>query len=252
MATRGGMIPTTSPGGSSAKFVATRWTVVLAAASSDADSSVKERALAELAQQYWFPLYAYLRRQGQSPQTAEDLTQDFFAHLIEKSAFAQVARAKGRFRSFLLASLQNYLLNAVDKAQAQKRGGRTRFIALDACAAEERLSLQPVDDMTPERLFEQRWAWGVLDQVMQRLRDHYAAQGQVELFAALKGALERRPTPGEYASVAQDLNMSEAAVAVAAHRLRRRYRNLLRDEIAQTVASPELIDEEINYLLGCL
>jgi len=233
------------------RFVATRWSVVLAAGGPDADS-LRQRALEELARVYWFPLYAYVRRQGQSPQTAEDLTQAFFARLIEKHSLRRVDRSKGKFRSFLLGSLKHFLLNEYDKTRARKRGGRTKVLALDASNAEARYSIEPVDHMTPERVFEQRWAWAVLDQVLLRLREQYDARGQGALFEALKGALMERPAAGQYAEMARELGMAQGAVVVAAHRLRGRYRKLLRDEIAQTVADPDLIDEEVQYLLGCL
>ncbi len=232
-------------------FVATRWSIVLAAGGQDADSK-RQRALEELAQIYWFPLYAYVRRQGQSPEAAEDLTQEFFARLIEKHSLRHVDPAKGRFRSFLLASLNHFLANEYDKAQTQKRGGRRNIVALDALDAEARYAVEPVDDMTPERLFEQRWAWAVLDEVLLRLREQYAAKGQGALFEALKGALMQRPAAGQYDEVAHKLGMTQNAVVVAAHRLRGRYRKLLRDEIAQTVAEPGLVDAEVTYLLGCL
>jgi RNA polymerase sigma factor (sigma-70 family) len=232
-------------------FVATRWSVVLAAGGPDADSK-RQRALEELAQIYWFPLYAFVRRQGQSPETAEDLTQEFFSRLIEKHSLRHVDPSKGKFRSFLLASLKHFLGNDYDKAQAQKRGGRRKVVALDALNAEARYAIEPVDEMTPERLFEQRWAWAVLDQVLLRLREQYTAKGQVALFEALKGALLQRPVAGQYADVAHKLGMNQGAVVVAAHRLRGRNRKLLRDEIAQTVAEPGLVDAEVTYLLGCL
>lgn len=232
-------------------FVATRWSIVLAAGGPDADSK-RQRALEELAQVYWFPLYAYVRRQGQSPETAEDLTQEFFARLIEKHSLRHVDPAKGKFRSFLLASLNHFLANEYDKAQAQKRGGLRKVVALDALDAEARYAVEPVDDMTPERLFEQRWAWAVLDEVLLRLREQYAAKGQSALFEALKGALTQRPAAGQYDEVARELGMAQGTVVVAAHRLRGRYRKLLRDEIAQTVAEPGLVDAEVTYLLGCL
>lgn len=238
-------------GGNQERFAATRWSVVLAAGGLKADS-LRQRALEELARTYWFPLYAYVRRQGESPHAAEDLTQEFFARLIEKHSLRQVDRSKGKFRSFLLASLKHFLANEHDKANAQKRGGRTKVIALDAVDAEARYAIEPVDDMTPERVFEQRWAWAVLDQVLLRLREQYDAKGQRPLFELLKGSLMQRPAAGEYAEVARELGMAQGTVVVAAHRLRGSYRKLLRDEIAQTVSDPELIDEEVKYLLGCL
>jgi RNA polymerase sigma factor (sigma-70 family) len=225
--------------------------MVLAAANGQADTHSR-RALAELAQLYWFPLYAYIRRQGNHPAQAEDLTQDFFARLLEKKSLTAVDRTKGKFRSFLLASLQNFLHNDRDKTHAQKRGGATRLLALDSLDAEARYAIEPVDDLTPERLFERRWAWTVLDQVLARLQQQYHAKGQQTLFDALKPSLTARPDAASYTQLAATLGMAEGTLIVAAHRLRRRYRELLRDEIAQTVPDPALIDEEIRYLLNCL
>lgn len=238
---------------SHARFAPTRWSLIASATSGAADTAARNRAWGELARQYWFPAYAFFRRQGQSPESAEDLTQDFFAHLIEKSVLAHLDRARGRFRSFLLAALKNFLLHDLERLSARKRGGGLRQIALDAQSAEARYALEPADHrLTPEKIFEQRWAWSLLEHVLERLRARYESQGQADLFAALRPALQQRPAPGEYAAVARQFGLTEGAVVVAAHRLRRRYRELLRDEIAQTVASPDLVDEEIQYLLGCL
>jgi RNA polymerase sigma-70 factor (ECF subfamily) len=225
--------------------------MVLAAAHGHADTR-SQRALAELAQLYWFPLYAYIRRQGHPPAQAEDLTQDFFARLLEKKSLAAIDRTKGKFRSFLLASLQNFLHNERDKAHAHKRGGGQQTIPLDALTAESRYALEPADTLTPERVFERRWAWAVLDQVLLRLQQRYETQGQQLLFAALKPSLTTRLDAAAHAQLARDLNMTQGALTVAAHRLRRRYREMLREEIAHTVPDPALIDEEIRYLLGCL
>jgi RNA polymerase sigma-70 factor (ECF subfamily) len=180
------------------------------------------------------------------------LTQDFFARLLEKQSLSQVDRTKGKFRSFLLASLKNFMANEYDKLQTRKRGGNHTIIAIDSLSAEARYAMEPVDTITPERVFEQRWAWAVLDRVMLLLREKYEAEGQAALFDVLKGALTGRPEGGDYAEIARHFNMQTGAVAVATHRLRRRYRQLLRDEIAQTVAEPEYIDEELQYLLRCL
>jgi len=240
-----------SEGNSHAPFYATRWSVVLAAGGPDADGG-RQRALEELARIYWFPLYAFVRRQGHSPHAAEDLTQEFFALLIEKHRLRHVDQSKGKFRSFLLASIKHFLTNVYDKSRAQKRGGAKAILALDALDAEARYAVEPVDDMTPERVFEQRWAWVLLDEVLLRLRTQYEAKGQSALFEALKGSLTERPAPDEYADAARRLGMTQGAVVVAAHRLRGRYRKLLRDEIAQTVTEPGLIDAEVTFLLNCL
>ncbi len=236
--------------GEAARFAATRWTIVLAA-SERPDGSRSRQALEQLAQAYWFPLYAFIRRQGYEVAQAEDLTQTFFARLIEKRSLASVDRAKGKFRSFLLASVQNFLANERDKSQALKRGAG-RVISLDALDAEARYAAEPADEMTPERIFERRWAWAVLDLVLDRLRQKYTANGQETLFDALKGTLTGQGDAPAYEALASKLNMTTQGVAVAVHRLRRAYRQTLRHEIAQTVATPELVEEEIVYLLGRL
>jgi RNA polymerase sigma-70 factor (ECF subfamily) len=241
----------TSSWGFSGGFAVTRWTVVLAAA---ADQSGAERrsALEELAAAYWFPLYAFIRRQGHSAPQAEDLTQDFFARLLEKKSLATVDRDKGKFRSFLLASVKNFLANEWDKSQSQKRGGGQTLVALDAMDAETRYALEPSDELTPERLFERRWALAVLDQVLARLRKEYFDRGDGPLFEAVKGCLTGAAEVSSHADTARRLGLTEGAVKMAALRLRKRYRKLLRAEIAETVASPELVDEEIRFLLECL
>lgn len=236
---------------SAARFAPTRWSVVLAAGGREGGSRARQ-ALEELARSYWFPLYAYLRRRGHGPQAAEDLVQGFFARLLEHEGLAAVDQGKGRFRSFLLASLKHFAADEWDKGQAQKRGAGARMIALDGLEAEARYAIEPADEMTPERVFERRWAWAVLDQVVCHLREQYERRGQGKLFEALKGTLTATDLDTRQKDLARQLGMSEGALAVAGHRLRRRYRELLREEIAQTVASPELIDEEIGYLLGCL
>lgn len=243
--------PLTSSPGPGSRFAATRWTIVLAAADPQAGTQA-QRALAELAQTYWFPLYAYIRRQGHHASCAEDLTQDFFARLLEKNSLASVDRTQGKFRSFLLASVKNFLANARDQSLAQKRGGGKPLIALDALDAEARYALEPADDLTPERLFERRWAWALLDHAISQLRAEYEAGGKAKLFDALKSSLTAGPDAVNYADVARQLGMTQPTLQVAAHRLRRHYREILRKEIAQTVSTPELIDEEITYLLGCL
>ncbi len=237
-------------GGSQARFFATRWSMVLAAGDWRAGSTAR-RAMDELARLYWFPLYAYLRRRGNSPVAAEDLVQGFFTHLLAKDALASVDRTKGKFRSFLLAALQNYLANVWDQQHAVKRGGDHTMLALDTMDAETRYALEPVDTMTPERVYERRWALAVLEQVLVRLRGDYQQRGQGELFTVLEPVLVGGAGTG-YADLATQLGMTEAAVKVAAHRLRRRYRELLRAEVAQTVAEPDLVEAELRELLASL
>ena len=222
------------------------------AAGDDQAATDKRRALEELIRAYWFPLYAFVRRQGETPAGAEDMVQEFFARLLEKKFLAQVDRSKGKFRSFLLASLRHFLANEHDKARALKRGGSVPIVALDALDAEARYALEPVDDMTPQRLFDRRWALAVLDQVLVRLRQEYADTGKGPLFETIKGCLTPQRESLSYARLAHRLGMTEGALKVAIHRMRRRYRDLLRDEIAQTVDSPQQVEEEIAYLLNCL
>ena len=220
------------------------------AAGGDDDATGTRRALGELIQAYWFPLYAYVRRQGAPPAQAEDLVQEFLTRLLERKDLARVDRAKGKFRSFLLAAIKHFLSNERERAAALKRGGGAPVVALDALDAEARYAIEPADEETPERLFDRRWALAVLDQVLARLRDEYGAAGKGGLYHAIEGCLTGGAA--DYASVARGLKMTEGAVRVAVHRLRRRYRDLLRQEIAQTVDSPEHVEEEISYLLNCL
>jgi RNA polymerase sigma-70 factor (ECF subfamily) len=237
----------------STDFLPTRWTVVVAAAAQQAPDERARAALAELAQTYWYPLYAYIRRRGYEAAAAEDLTQEFFAQLIEKQFLATVNREKGRFRAFLLACVNHFLANERDRARAQKRGGTRKIISLDE--GESRYATESrgrgADTMTPERLFERRWALAVLERVLQRLQIEYASAGRASLFTALKETLTGSAAEG-HADIAAKLGMTAGAVKVAAHRLRGRYRDILRDEIAQTVATPEDVAEEIAYLMKCL
>ena len=230
----------------------------MVAAGGDDVGTDTRRALEELVRAYWFPLYAYVRRQGQPSADAEDLVQGFLTRLLEKKDLARVDRAKGRFRSFLLASLKHFLANEYDKAHALKRGGGVRVFSLDTPGlpggldAEARYAVEPTDNMTPERLFDRRWALAVLDQVLARLHLEYAQAGKAVLFETLKDCLTPRRGRLSYAQLAESLGMTEGALKTAVHRLRRRYRDVLRDEIAQTVDSPAEVDEEIAYLLNCL
>jgi RNA polymerase sigma-70 factor (ECF subfamily) len=240
-----------TPGSSDAAgFAATRWTLVLTAAKGSASSSAAD-ALAELCSTYWYPLYAYLRRRGHDPHDAEDLTQSFFAHLLAKQFLAKADREKGKFRAFLLASLKNFLADERDRATAQKRGGGRPTIPLDSLAAETRYRLEPADELTPDKLYEKQWALALLEQVLARLRDEMTAEGKAALFEALRSVLTGGQT-SSYAEIAKELRMTEGAVKIAAHRLRRHYRELLREEIAHTVAGPEEVEDEIRYLLSCL
>jgi len=223
------------------RFAATRWTVVLAARR---ETSPQARvALEELCRQYWYPLYAYVRRSGYESHEAEDLTQEFFVRLLAKNYLAEVDPEKGKFRSFLLASLKHFLANEWDKARAQKRGGGRTFVSLDA---ETRYRQEPVDELTADKLLDRQWALALLEQVLGRLE----AETDPKQFAALKPFLTAEKEAIPYANVAGQLETSEGAVKVAVHRLRQRYRKLLREEIAHTVASPAEVDEEIRHLFA--
>ncbi|MBN1942864.1 MAG: sigma-70 family RNA polymerase sigma factor [Phycisphaerae bacterium] len=233
-------------------FTATRWSVVLAAGG-EHDATDTRRALEELIRAYWFPLYAFLRRRGEPAEKAEDLVQGFLTRLLEKRDLSAVDRAKGRFRSFLLASLKHYLSNEYDKARAKKRGGGgANVIALEALDAEARYAVEPADDMTPERLFDRQWAMEVLQMVLSRLQEEYAQAGKAKLFETIKDCLTPQRSRLTYADYAQRLGMSPGALKTAIHRMRKRYREILHDEIAQTVETPGQVEEEIAYLRNCL
>lgn len=232
------------------RFAGAHWSVVLAAGRGD--STQARSALEKLCRTYWQPIYAYVRRQGHSPHDAQDLTQEFFARLLENKSLADADRAKGRFRSFLLASLKHFLANEWDKARAQKRGGGQVLIPIDAQSAETSCGVDPADQMTAERIFDRRWALAVLDGALQRLREEHAQEGKENLFEQLKVTLTEASRSVRYADIATQLEMSEGAVKVAVHRLRQRYRELLRAEIADTVATPAEVEAEIRALFSAL
>ncbi len=227
-------------------FATTRWSVVLAAGRRSSPEA--SAALEDLCQIYWYPLYVYVRRRGYSGEDASDLTQEFFAQLLEKNRLAQVDRGKGKFRSFLLASMKHFLANEWDKSQAQKRGGGRAPISIELSSAEAAYRLEPVDEFTAERAFERRWALTLLDSVLRQLRAEYVAGGRKNLFDAIKGTLTHRDGAGGYREIAADLRMSEGAVKVAVHRLRKRYRELLVHEVSQTVTAAGEIDDEVRDL----
>jgi RNA polymerase sigma-70 factor (ECF subfamily) len=230
-------------------FATTRWSLIVAARGGD--SPPARQALAELCRVYWYPLYAYVRRRGHDHETAQDLTQDFFARLLEKNDLAAVDPARGRFRSFLLAACQHFLANRHDRDHALKRGGGRTLLSIDFGDADRRYGNEPAHEQTPERLFERRWALALLDQVLNRLRDEYESGDKGALFAGLKGHLTGATTTS-HAAAAAALGLSEGAVKVAVHRLRKRYRDLLREEIAQTLDDPAQIGDEIRALFQAL
>ena len=232
------------------RFATTHWSMVVSAGGQPRRSRV-DRALATLCENYWFPLYAFVRRAGHSAEDAQDLTQEFFARLLAKNYLAVADPPEGRFRSFLLAAMKHFLSDEWDRAHAQKRGGSRTVISLDSLDAETRYRLEPASDLTPEKMFEKQWALALLEHVLSRLHAELADEGKSALFEALKDTLTGARSL-TYAAIGAELGMSEGAVKVAAHRMRRRYRALLREEIAQTLASSDEIAEEIRYLLSCL
>jgi RNA polymerase sigma-70 factor (ECF subfamily) len=231
-------------------FCPTHWTVVLAAGS--ADSVAARDALEKLCRAYWPPIYAFIRRQGHNPHDAQDLTQGFFARLLEKNSFAEADRAKGRFRSFLLGALKHFLANEWDKANALKRGGGQTLIPIDVASVETTCGFEPADHTMADKAFERRWALTLLDQVLRRLRQEYLDAGKETLFEQLKQTLTEASRTVPYLEIAARLGTTEGAVKVAVHRLRQRYRELLRAEIASTVASPAEVEDELRNLFAAL
>ena len=231
-------------------FVTTHWSVVLSARQRDSPQSAA--ALETLCRTYWYPLYAYVRRQGHSPPDAQDLTQEFFARLLQKDYLKAAAREKGRFRTFLLVALKRFLANEWDRVRAQKRGGGVLPLSLDTELAEERYRIEPVEGATADRIYERRWALTLLDRTMTRLREEFTGAGKAEEFKRLKACLTAERGDISYAEIAGALGQSEGTVRVAVHRLRKRFREVFREEIAQTVSSVEDIDEEVRYLMGVL
>ena len=230
-------------------FVTTHWSVVLAAGRNDTTRA--RNALAKLCQTYWYPLYAYIRLRGYPPHDAQDLTQEFFARLLERNTLGAITREKGKFRSFLLATLNHFLVDEWKKARARKRGGG-QVVSLDARAAETRFGREPVDALTPERLFEQNWALALLDTVYLQLQQEYERDGKGALFQKLKSCLTGDRGSAPYAELAARLNVAENTVKTSVHRLRQRYRALLRAEVRHTVASASEVEEELRCLFRAL
>lgn len=230
-------------------FATTRWTLVLSARAGDSPTAAK--ALAELCQLYWCPLYAYVRRRGYTPHDAQDLTQDFFTRLIEKHKLAGLTRERGKFRSFLLTALKHFLTDEWKRGRAKKRGAH-QIVSLDELTAETRYRLAPADTMTPEKVFERQWALTLLNSVFERLKTEYEQAGKGALFAELNFALAGERDAVPYGEVASRLAISEGAVKVAVYRLRQRYREVLRAEVAETVEGQKDIDAELQDLLAAL
>jgi RNA polymerase sigma factor (sigma-70 family) len=233
-----------------ARFATTSWTMILAAR--DAEPGQAPDALATLCATYWYPLYAFIRRRGHSPEEAEDLTQEFFARLLEKDFLADVDRAKGKFRSFLLAACSHLLANQRDHDQAWKRGGRCRTVSIDFGSAEARYGKEPFHDLTAEKLFARRWGLTLLDRALASLSQEYAAKNKSILFERMRVCLLGNPDAVPYAQLAQELGLTATALRVAVHRLRQRFQEVLRDEIAKTVEDPRDIDDEIRDLFAAV
>ena len=247
-----GMVPPdqafNSPVPANGWFTTTHWSVVLSAG--DNRSLQASAALDKLCRSYWYPLYAYVRRRGHDPESAKELTQEFFALLLSKGLLAGVDPTKGKFRSWLLGVMNHFLAHEWARMRAQKRGGGQPMFSLDETTAEERYRLEPVDESTPEKIFDCRWAFTVLDQAAARLRGEHEAAGKGDLYSTLKSFVSAEAAPVSYEEAARRLGLSQGAVKSAIHRLRQRYQELIRDEIAQTVTGATEIDDEIRYLLA--
>ena len=231
-------------------FTTTHWSVVLAANTDE--TGVRTDALERLCRDYWYPLYAYVRRRGHDPQDAADLTQGFFERLLQGSFLRDADQARGKFRSFLLGSLKHFLSDQHDRVNAEKRGGGRPLISLDAHLAEGRYGLELTEDQSPDKLFERSWAVMTLERVVEQVRKEYADSGKAELFNGLKLFLWGELDAANYGELAQRLGMTEAALKMAATRLRQRCREVLRSEVANTVSEPEAIEEELRYLISVL
>ncbi|MCI0540079.1 MAG: sigma-70 family RNA polymerase sigma factor [Verrucomicrobiales bacterium] len=231
-------------------FATTHWSVVLAAGAGD--SRVVTEALEALCSVYWFPLYAYVRRRGYKQHEAEDLVQSFFSDLLKRQSLDRVSPEKGKFRSFLLASLNYFLANELDRASAQKRGGGQVLVSLDAQEAEERYRQDLADDATPDKVFERCWAFALLDQVLAQLAEEFAAAGKRVAFERLEGFLVRGAGEETYAEAARELGQSEEAIKKAVQRMRHRYQELFRQHIAHTVATAAEVDEELRHLCAIM
>jgi RNA polymerase sigma-70 factor (ECF subfamily) len=232
------------------RFRTTHWSLIVAA--QDRSSTEAQVALAELCETYWYPLYAFIRRQGHSMEDARDLTQEFFARLLEKDYLGAADRERGKFRAFLLTCCKHFLANEHDRATARKRGGGVTIRSLDCGAAENRYRDEPTHDVTPEKLFERRWALVLLHNVFTQLRQEHEQAGKLKLFDELKPFLAGDGPAVRYAQAAEALRLSSGAVKVAVHRLRRRYRELVHEEIARTVDDPALVEAEIRDLFAAL
>jgi RNA polymerase sigma-70 factor (ECF subfamily) len=230
-------------------FTTTHWSVVLEA---QGESPAAQEALNKLCRTYWRPIFAFLRRQGVSPHEAEDITQGFFAQLLERGSLDAVRKEKGRLRSYLLGALKYFLADEQRRTMAIKRGKGQRLVPLEELRAENRAEMEPADPVTAEMIYERRWALTVLERVLSRLKDEYRAAGNAALFDSLKELLPDEPGSPSQAQIAARLGMTENAVRQAFHRYRQRYQSLLREEIAHTVATPADIEDELRHLIAVI
>ncbi len=238
------------PAGSPAQFQTTRWSLIVRARG---EGAVARAALEALCRAYWFPLYAFARRNGTSRPDAEDLTQAFFSHVLASDFIARAEPEKGRFRSFLLASLRNFIAKEHARDSAQKRGGGVRAVDFDENAAEERLGLTAARaELSPSQHFERDWALALLEQALDRLGAEQRAMGKAELFARLRPLLRSGPERGDYETLAVELGIAKGTLTVTVHRLQQRYRELVRAEILQTIANADDLDDELRHLLSIL
>jgi RNA polymerase sigma-70 factor (ECF subfamily) len=233
------------------RFATTRWSLVVSAGGQH-DALAAREALATLCQAYWYPLYAFLRRQGTPAEDAQDLVQAFFVEVIEKDRLAAADRERGKFRSFLLASLKHFQANEWRRATAQKRGGKAAPVSLDLEAGERRFALEPAHELTAERIFLRQWAMTLLEQTLAALRQEFSAAGKAELFERLKEHLGASGERVPYRELAEELGTTEGALKVATHRFRARWREVLREQIAQTVAGPEEVEDELREMFDAV
>lgn len=239
-----------SPHPQTSRFTATNWSLVLAAGGTN--SGEVRPAVARLLEKYWYPLYAFVRRRGRDPNDASDLTQAFVTSLLERNAISMADPTKGKFRTFLLAALERFLIDDHRTRTREKRGGGKAEFSISLFDAEDRYRLEPAVAETPERVYERRWAMELLAGALKRLEDESAASGRAAQFAALKPLLSGEPAGTSYLEIARGLSMSEGAVKTAVHRLRKRYAALVRAEIAETLADPGDVEEEVQHLFRCL
>ncbi len=231
-------------------FATTQWTLVLKAGRQSSAGS--DEALATLCQNYWYPLYAYVRRRVSDSNEAQDLTQEFFSQLLEKNYVGDADPERGRFRAFLITSFKHFLANEWNKARAKKRGGDRKRLSLDFDQGESRFQMEPSDELTPEKQFIQQWASTLIQQVLARLRDEFARSGKERQFDLLKGFISKQQGTSSYAETAAELGISEGTAQVAVHRMRKRYRELLWSDVSETVADPGDVDDEIRELFAAL